>query len=79
MEFEYPFIESAANARGYHERAVEYGSRAHRIKGQDVDVVYWDVGNSWSGIISVVPHDGDESHIVAFWNRLLDIVEQEEE
>ena len=79
MEFLYTSIHAAALGQGYHDQASEYGSRASRVKGQDVDVVYWDVGNGWSGIISVIPHGGDESPIVAFWHRLLDIVDAGED
>ena len=78
MEFQSCSIGSAAMATSYDKPASEYGTYAYRVNGQDVDVVYWALENDWSGIISVIPHDGDESHIVAFWNRLLDIVKEEE-
>ena len=55
----------------YYHRAEEYGERAWRINGENVDVVYWDVGNGWSSIISVIPHNGQESQIQDFWNALL--------
>lgn len=81
MEFLYHTLGAAAQspADNWIGPDKEYGERAYRVKGRDVDVVHLDVGNSWSGIISVIPHDGDESHIVAFWNRLMDIVEEEGE
>ena len=78
MEFQSHSISSATLATGYHEPAAEYGNYAYRVKGQDVDVVYWALENGWSGIISVIPHGTDESQIVAFWNELVDIEEEDE-
>ncbi len=54
-----------------HLRAREYGERAFRILGEQVDVVYWDVGNGWSSIITIIPHDEQESQIQEFWNALM--------
>jgi hypothetical protein len=79
LEFLDTSIRRAAVAEGGPEWANEYGERAFRVKGQNVDVIYWDVGNTWSGIISVISHNGDERQIVAFWHRLLDIVKAGEE
>ena len=77
MEFQSYSLTRAALANGNHEPVSEYGTNAYRVNGPEVDVVYWALGNGWSGIISVIPHDGDESHIVDFWNRLLETVEEE--
>ena len=74
MEFQGYSISAAALGAGYHRPAIEYGARAYRVSGQDVDVVYLDVGNGWSGIISVIPHNGDEGLIISFWHRLMDLV-----
>ena len=78
MEFQGHSISAASLATGSHEPATEYGQRAYRVMGPDIDVVYWALENGWSGIISVIPHGNDESHIIAFWNRLMDIAEEEE-
>ncbi len=43
------------------------------MKGENIDVVYWDVGNGWSSIVTVIPHGGNESRLVEFWRRLLTI------
>lgn len=75
MEFLSTTIHGAAFAAGYHEQAPEYGERAWRVTGRDVDVVYWDVGNSWSGLITVIAHDGSEHRIVEFWRRLYEFSE----
>lgn len=63
----------AAQAEGWHERAQEYDERAWRVKGENSDVVYWDIGNGWSSIITTLPHSGNETVVAEFWNRLLDI------
>ena len=73
MDFQDGAIHVAAKAESWHERATEYGERAFRIKSESLDVVYWDIGNGWSSIITALPHSGDESVVVEFWNRLLDI------
>ena len=52
--------------------APEYGSRCYRIAGPEVTVVLYDEGNSWSSLVTILPHDGDEAQVVAFWQRLLD-------
>ena len=84
MDFQDGAIYVAAKGEGWQERAEEYGERAFRIKGESLDVVYWDIGNGWSSIITALPHSGNEAVIAEFWNRLLDIapygeLEEEEE
>ena len=71
MEFQDGTIGRLTGDQWYQERAGEYGERAWRIKGEQVDVVFWDVGNGWSSIISIIPHDGQESRIQELWNALL--------
>ena len=73
MDFQADAIHVAAQAVGWHERAVEYGELAWRVKGNSADVIYWDVGNGWSSIVTVIPHTGEENQLVEFWQRLLDI------
>lgn len=70
MEFQDGTIGRIAGDEWYQERAREYGGRAWKVFGEQVDVVYWDVGNGWSSIISVIPHDGQVSHIQEFWDAL---------
>ena len=72
MEFQDSSIGSLAGDRWHQQRALEYGERAWKVIGEQVDVVYWDVGNGWSSLISIIPHNGDESLIQDFWNELLD-------
>lgn len=50
--------------------APDYGPRCYKVHGKFVDVVLFDEGNSWSQLITVLPHDGQERHAVAFWNQL---------
>lgn len=71
MEFQDSTIGRLAGDRWYQQRALEYGERAWKIFGDQVDVVYWDVGNGWSSIISVIPHNGQEEQIQDFWNATL--------
>ena len=73
MDFQADAVHVAARSEGGHERAAEYGERAWRVKGNNTDVIYWDVGNGWSSIITVIPHAGRENQLVEFWKRLLDI------
>ena len=73
MNFQADAIHVAAQAEGGHERAAEYGERAWRVKGNNTDIIYWDVGNGWSCIVTVIPHAGGENHLVEFWQRLSDI------
>ena len=73
MDFQSNAIGAAALGGGWHERAEEYGERAWRVKGESADVVYWDVGNGWSSIITVLAHTGNENAVVEFWNRLIGI------
>ena len=60
-----------AGGGGSHQRAPEYGGRAWKLNGERVDVVYWDVGNGWASIITVISHRGAEAHIQEFWDALL--------
>ena len=71
MEFLDSTIGELAGGQWYQERAREYGERAWKVFGEEVDVVYWDVGNGWSSIISIIPHNGRESQIQEFWNALM--------
>ena len=73
MNFQANAVHIAAQAEGCHERAAEYGERAWRIKGNNADVIYWDVGIGWSSIITVISHTGGENQLVEFWQRLLDV------
>ena len=73
MDFQADAVHVAAQAEGWHERATEYGERAWRVKGNNADVIYWDAGNGWSSIITVIPHTGGENQLVEFRQRLLDI------
>ena len=71
MVFQSNIIEELTGSQAYHQRSEPYGERAWKILGENVDVVYWDVGNGWSSIISIIPHDGREVHAQEFWHRLL--------
>ena len=71
MEFQDSTIGRLASDRWHQERAREYGERAWRVFGEHVDVVYWDVGNGWSSLISIIPHSGQEASIQEFWNAIL--------
>ena len=71
MVFQCGVIDELAGNQGYHQRSESYGERAWKIFGDDVDVVYWDVGNGWSSIISIIPHSGCEEHAQKFWHALL--------
>ena len=73
MDFQEDAISAAMQSEIWHERALEYGERAWRVKSESMDVVYWDVGNGWSSIITMLPHTGNENAVVKFWNHLLDI------
>ena len=73
MDFQADAIHVAAQAEGWHERATEYGERAWRAKGNNLDVIYWDVGNGWSSIVTVIPHPGGENQLARLWQRLSDI------
>ena len=73
MDFQADAIHVAAQAEGRHEKATEYGDRAWRVKGKNADVIYWDVGNGGSSIVTVIPHANGENHLVGFWQRLLDL------
>jgi hypothetical protein len=44
MEVESDILSVAIGCKGYHSRASEYGERAWRASGINVNVVYWDGG-----------------------------------
>lgn len=73
MNFQADAVHVAAQAEGWHERAVEYGQRAWRVKGNNTDVIYWDVGNGWSSIVTIIPHADEQAQIAEFWRRLLNV------
>ena len=73
MDFQADAIHVAAQAEGRRERATEYGDRAWRVKGNNADIIYWDVGNGWSSVITVIPHADGDNHLVEFWQHLLDL------
>ena len=73
MDFQTDAVHVAAQAESWHERAAEFGERAWRVKGKNTDVIYWDTGNGWSSIVTVIPHTGGDDQIMEFWQRLLDM------
>jgi len=71
MEVESDILSVAVGCKGYHGRASEYGERAWRASGINVDVVYWDGGNGWCDIMAVIPRKGAmEKEIVKFYRKL---------
>ena len=63
-------ISWAAESEGYHERAEDYGERAWRVKGQNLDVIYWDTGNGWSEIMEIIPKSEIRDYVQEFWNKV---------
>jgi hypothetical protein len=71
MEVESDILSMVIRCKGYHERASEYGERAWRANGINMDVVYWDGGNGWCDIMAVIPKKGQmETEIARFYRRL---------
>ncbi len=76
MEFQSSVIGELAGGKGYHQRAKSYGKRAWEVRGEHVDVVYWDAGNGWASVISVIPHNGRKAQAQQFWNALMQYEDQ---
>lgn len=71
MEVESDILSVVIGCKGYHERASEYGERAWRANGINVDVVYWDGGNGWCDIMDVIPKNGEKQNEVVKFYRML--------
>jgi hypothetical protein len=71
MEVESDIVSVVVGCKGYHERVSEYGERAWRANGANVDVVYWDAGNGWCDIMAVILKKGEmEKEIIRFYKKL---------
>ena len=71
MQVETEILNTVIGCEDYHQPACEYGSRAWKAKGKDIDIIYWDVGNGWCEIIAVIPHGRkNEREIVKFYKAL---------
>lgn len=76
MEVESGILSIAIECKGYHERASEYGERAWRANGKNVDVVYWDAGNSWCAIMDVIPKaKSNQEKVIHFYKKLLETID----
>lgn len=77
VSVESEILSEAIGGKGYHKKMEEFGERVWMVEGQDVDVVYWDEGNSWCDIMLVVPH-GDKVAIKngeEFYSKLMAKIE----
>lgn len=50
-------IDRLIHCKTYHQRYPEYGERAWRAKGENLEVIYWDVGNGCCSITQVLPRN----------------------
>lgn len=58
-------------SKEYHEHVPEFGERAYKARGKDVDVIYWDTGNTWCDILAVIPKKGiGQEEILKFHKKL---------
>ncbi|MFN4133435.1 MAG: hypothetical protein ACK4GQ_03600 [Candidatus Hadarchaeales archaeon] len=71
VEVESEILSTAADSKGLHKYAPEYGWRAWKTSGKSVDVVYWDMGNGWCEIMDVIPRKGkNKAAVVEFYRKL---------
>lgn len=71
IEIESDILNTIIHCKDYHKRVPEYGERAWIAKGKKVDVIYWDLGNTWCTIMDVIPKKGKRrEEVVNFYRRL---------
>ena len=71
MEVESDILSEVIKCRGFHNRAPKYGERAWKAEWQNVDVIYWDTGNSWCDIMDVIPKkEMGQEETIRFYKRL---------
>ncbi len=56
-EVEDDILSEVIGCKGYHKRALKFGERAWIAEGKEFDVVYWDMGNGWCDILSILPKE----------------------
>lgn len=71
MEVESDILEEVIGCKEYHERVPEFGERAYKSKGKDVDIIYRDTGNTWCDILAVISKKGIwQKEISKFYKKL---------
>ena len=71
MEVESEILSDVIECKSLHERAYEYGARAWKAKGRNIDIVYWDTGNSWCAIMDIIPKNKiRREEVTGFYKRL---------
>mgnify|MGYP001114176342 CR=1 FL=1 len=72
IEVESEILSEVIGCKLYHRHAPKYGERAWIAKGKNLDVAYWDTGNTWCAIIDVIPkRDGkNQKEVINFYRKL---------
>ena len=55
MEVESDILNEIIKCKTYHKHFPAIGERAWLAEGEEIDVIYWDSGNSWCDILDVIP------------------------
>jgi len=64
----------------YHEAYPDWGERAYIARGENADVIYWDIGNSWCDILHVIPKvENPEQWLMEFFQKAMVLSEDDDE
>lgn len=70
MEVTVERLDEVIRCIGYHQKIPQYGNRAWIARALHLDVIYWDQGNSWCGIMQVIPKKGYEDDVRKFFRQV---------
>jgi glycine betaine/choline ABC-type transport system substrate-binding protein len=55
MEVESDILNGIIECKTYHKHQPQFGERAWLAEGKEVNILYWDTGNTWCKILDVIP------------------------
>ena len=60
MEIEVSVLDEMIKCNAYHKRLEEVGERIWLAKGKIADAIYFDAGNGWCRILSIIPKKNEK-------------------
>lgn len=80
MEITEAALNKLIRCHGFHEQFLDWGERVWIARGEDADVIYWDVGNSWCDVLYVIPKvKAPEQWLKWFFQKLTTFNESDDE
>lgn len=79
FEVESDTLNEAIECTTFHKHVPKFGERAWMAEGKEVNVIYWDTGNTWCIILDVYPKKETENPIKVvekFYKKLRRVMEK---